>query len=60
MKKNLLGQYGTLVACMLLALMIVVSYFIGYNKAIRDAEPYVDDGVQYIIFDGEVHEYGTL
>ena len=58
--KNLLGQYGLVLIGTMVALAVCLSYFVGYNKAIRDAEPYVEEGVQYIVYDTEVHCYGLV
>lgn len=60
MTATLLGKLviGWTVIGMLMAL--VCAYFVGYNKAVREAEPFVVEGVQYVCYGDEVHTYGTV
>lgn len=48
----------------LIILVTIVMFFIGmyfgYNRAIKQAEPFVENGMQFIDFNGNVHQYDFI
>jgi uncharacterized protein YxeA len=48
----------------LIILVTIAMFFIGmcfgYNRAIKQAEPFVENGMQFIDFNGNVHQYDFI
>ena len=48
----------------LITLAIIATFFIGmylgYNTAIKQAEPFIENGMQFIDFNGTVHLYDYI
>lgn len=48
----------------LITLAIIATFFIGmhlgYNTAIKQAEPFIENGMQFINFNGTVHLYDYI
>lgn len=59
-----LREEQTMKKVILITLIIIATFFIGmhlgYNTAIKQAEPFVENGMQFIDFNGTVHLYDYI
>ena len=58
--KEFVGKLVIAWTVVLIVLSWLCAYYIGYNQAVWKAEPFVEGGKQYIVFDNQVHDYGEV